>query len=125
MKEAFRRLWANKTAKILLVAGAALVLLLVSWLVFGREETRATSGFVQTEQEERLAAILSEVEDAGNVSVMITQEGGVPVSAIVMFDGSDGILVRLRLTQITARALDIAENRVLVCPSDTRKKLFL
>ena len=121
MKEAFRRLWANKTAKILLVAGAALVLLLVSWLVFGREETKATSGFVQTEQEERLAAILSEVEDAGNVSVMITQEGGVPVSAIVMFDGSDGILVRLRLTQITARALDIAENRVLVCPSDTQK----
>ena len=97
MKEAFRRLWANKTAKILLVAGAALVLLLVSWLVFGREETRATSGFVQTEQEERLAAILSEVEDAGNVSVMITQEGGVPVSAIVMFDGLDGILVRLPL----------------------------
>ena len=36
MKEAVRKLWANKTARILLIAGAALILLLVSWLVFGK-----------------------------------------------------------------------------------------
>ena len=111
MKEAVRKLWANKTARILLIAGAALILLLVSWLVFGKggSQTAASTGYIPTEQEERLAAILSRVEDAGNVSVLITEEDG----------AADGILVRLRLTQIAARALGIAENRVLVCPSDT------
>ena len=121
MKEAVRKLWANKTARILLISGAALILLLVSWLVFGKggSQTAASTGYIPTEQEERLAAILSRVEDAGNVSVLITEEDGAAVGAVVMFDGPDGILVRLRLTQIAARALGIAENRVLVCPSDT------
>ena len=75
----------------------------------------------QTEQEARLAAVLAEVEGAGNVSVLIAQEAGSPVSAVVLFDGTDGILVRLRLTQITAQALNIAENKVLVCPAEVRK----
>lgn len=119
MKEAIRRLFSNRTARILLVAFAALVLLIVCWFVFGTSDAQPTAA--PTEEEARLAAILSEVEDAGNVSVLITEEEGAPVSAVVMFDGTDGILVRLRLTQIAARALNIAENKVLVCPSDARK----
>ena len=121
MKEAFRKLWANRTARILVVAGAALILLLVCWLVFGRNDAQTTSGVVQTEQEARLAAVLAEVEGAGKVSVLIAQEAGSPVSAVVLFDGTDGILVRLGHTQITAQALNIAENKVLVCPAEVRK----
>ncbi len=117
-----RELWANRTFRILAIAAAALILLIACWLVFGRESTSSVSGtFPATQEEERLAAVLSEVEDAGNVRVLITQEDGAAVGAVVLFDGTDGILVRLRLTQITAKALNIAENRVLVCPSDMQK----
>lgn len=116
-----RKLWENRTARILLIAGAALLLLLACWLVFGRNKSAnaMAGGASMTEEEARLSAILSEVEDAGEVRVFITQEDGAPVSAIVLFSGTDGILVRLRLTQIAAQALDIAEKRVLVYPSET------
>lgn len=117
-----RELWANRTFRILAIAAAALILLIACWLVFGHESSSSVSGtFPATQEEERLAAVLSEVEDAGNVRVLITQEDGAAVGAVVLFDGMDGILVRLRLTQITAKALNIAENRVLVCPSDMQK----
>lgn len=111
-------IWANRTARILIVAAAALLLLLACWLVFGRGEERSASGdAVLTEREQRLSALLSAVEDAGDVRVLVTESEGEAVSAVVLFDGADGILVRLRLTQIAAQALGIAENRVLVCPS--------
>ena len=69
----------------------------------------------------RLSAILSQIDGAGTVNAVITEEEGVPVSAVIFFDGADGILTRLRLTQAAAASLNIAENRVLVCPSDTQK----
>lgn len=117
-----RELWANRTFRILLIAAAALILLLACWLVFGREQSSSSvASYTATQEEARLAAVLSEIEDAGNVRVLITQEDGEAVSAVVLFDGTDGILVRLRLTQITANALNIAENRVLVYPSGMQK----
>ena len=89
--------------------------------VYAADDSVPVVGSGLTEQEARLAAVLAEVEGAGNVSVLIAQEAGSPVSAVVLFDGTDGILVRLRLTQITAQALNIAENKVLVCPAEVRK----
>ena len=47
----------------------------------------------------------------------IAEEDGKPVSAVVMFAGEDGILVRLRLTQVTARALGLSDGSVHVYPS--------
>lgn len=115
----FKTIWQNRTARILIVAAAALLLLLVCWFVFGHSDAAAVSeDNGMTEQERRLSAILSSVDGAGEIRAYITKDGDVPVSVIVFFSGDDGILVRLRLTQIAARALDIAENRVLVCPSE-------
>ena len=76
-----------------------------------------TGGYTRTAEETRLSAILSQIEGAGTVNAVITTEDGAPVAAVVFFDGEDGILTRLRLTQAAAAALNIAENRVLVCPA--------
>ncbi len=113
-----KAIWQNRTARILIVAGIALLLLFACWLVFGRDKDPVSEEDAMTDQEQRLSAILSSVDGAGEIRAYITQDGDVPVSVIVFFSGEDGILVRLRLTQIAARALDIAENRVLVCPSE-------
>ena len=113
--KSLRSVLKSPTARILLIAAAALALLLACWLVFGKPQATTTSAM--TDDEARLAAVLSEVEDAGDVSVFVTREGDTATGAVVFFSGKDGILVRLRLTQIAARVLDIAENRVLVCPS--------
>ncbi len=119
MKDAIKKLFESRTARILAVAAAALLLLLLCWAVFGATRERdTTASYTQTTAETRLSAILSQVEGAGNVRAVIAEEEGKPVSAVVFFDGADGILVRLRLTQAAAAALNIAENRVLVCPAE-------
>ena len=121
MKESLRKLRENKTARVLLIAAVAFVLLLGCWLVFGREQNTAPTGsYAPTEQEERIAALLSEIEGIESVNVLIAEEDGVPVSVVVVFDGEDGILTRLRITQITASALNIADNREHVYPSDKK-----
>ena len=119
MKETVKKLFAGKTARILIIAGAALLLLLLCWAVFGRSEksTATSAGYTPTVEETRLSAILSQIEGAGTVNAVITEEEGVPVSAVIFFDGTDGILTRLRLTQAAAASLNIAENRVLVYPA--------
>lgn len=119
MKETVRKLFAGKTARILIIAGAALLLLLLCWAVFGRSEksTATSAGYTPTVEETRLSAILSQIEGAGTVNAIITEEEGVPVSAVIFFDGADGILTRLCLTQAAAASLNIAENRVLVYPA--------
>lgn len=120
MKEALKKLWENKTARILLIALIALALLLGCWFVFGKTEVAPTGTYAPTAQEERIGALLSEIDGVERVAVMVTEENGVPVSAVVVFDGEDGILVRLRITQITANALNLADNRIYVYPSDKK-----
>ena len=121
MKESLRKIWENKTARILLVAFVALVILVGSWFVFGTDRADAPSGsYTPTAQEERIGALLSEIDGIESVSVMISEENGVPVGAVVIFDGEDGILVRLKITRITANALNLADNRIHVYPSDKK-----
>ena len=114
MKFDLKKLWENRTARILLVALAGVLLLLLCMAAFSpRKESTAE----QTPTEARLSAILSEVAGAGSVRAMIAEEDGIPVSAVVLFDGEDGILVRLRLTQVTACALGLSDGSVHVYPS--------
>ena len=117
MKGALRKLWSNRTARCLLLAGIALILLLICALVF-KEPSDASFASAMTEEESRLSELLSHVEDAGRVRVYLTKDGGDTVGAVVLFDGEDGILVRLRLTQMAARALSLSEKEILVCPAD-------
>ena len=120
MKERLQKLFAGRTARILLAAAAAALLLLLCFAVFGGTQGAAeTGGYAETAEEVRLSALLSRIEGAGQVDAAITEEDGVPVRAVVFFTGEDGILLRLRLTQAAAAALNIAENRVFVCPAET------
>lgn len=116
MKEKLKTFFSNKTVRIVCILVAALALILIAWSVFGRGEK--TSGkYTQTEREERLSLLLSEISGAGTVRVMISEEEGTPIGAVVVFDGDDAILTRLQLTQVAANVLNIAENCVLVYPS--------
>ena len=113
-----KKVFANRTARILAIAAAALLLLLLCWAVFRTSESSAAGNFSQTTEEARLSVLLSKIEGAGEVTVLITEENGEPASAVVIFSGEDAILTRLRLTQVAAASLNIAENRVLVCPAE-------
>ena len=51
------------------------------------------------------------------MTVMIGEEKGSPVNAVVIFSGADGFVTRMRVIEVTANALAIDPNRVLVYPA--------
>lgn len=112
-----KSLWKNKTVRIVGIAILSLALLLAVWKVFFGKSKPASAEYEPTADEIRLSVILSEIEGVENATVMIAERDGVPVSAIVVFSGEDGILVRTRIIEATARALAIEAREVLVYPA--------
>ena len=117
-KADIKKLWQNKTLKIILLCVVALLLLLAVWKVFFKNgDSRTKSDYQPTERESRLSVVLSKIEGVDGTTVMIGEENGVPVSAVIVFSGTDGFLTRMRITQATANALSIDPNSVLVYPA--------
>lgn len=118
--EGIKKLLKNRTARILLLCLTALLLLLAVWKVFFSDAGASSSAatYQSTEREARLCQLLKGVEGIGNATAMITEEDGVPVSAIIVFDGADSILARMRVLDITATALNIEKKYVQVYPAN-------
>lgn len=117
MKLDVKKLWQNKTFRIVLIAILALVLLFAAWKVFYRDGSKEASAYLPTQQETRLALLLSKIEGVGEATVMIGEENGEAVSVIVVFSGEDGFLARMRVIEVAANALGIDPNRVQVYPA--------
>ncbi len=113
--EKIKAFFSNKTVRIVLVCLLALLLLFVCYRVFagGKDGTEA----VGTAQEERLADLLQRIDGVEKATVMITEENGEAVGAIIFFDGTDGLVVRMRILEVTSAALGISRSDVLVYPS--------
>ena len=88
IKEFFR----NKTVRIICLCLMALLLLLASFSVFAGEKEE--SGYVPTALEARIVDLLVKIEGVDSATVMISEEGGRAVSAVIIFEGEDGILLR-------------------------------
>ncbi len=101
--------------RIICICIAALVLLLVCYRVFAPSEK--TNGYVATEQEDRLIRLLTKIDGIDDATVMITEENGIANGAVVIFEGKDGISIRMRVLEITAGALGIEKNAVIVYPA--------
>ena len=86
MKDKIIKLWKSKTFRIVLLLLGALILLLAIWKVFFKSSDKTASAvYYATEQEERLSNILCRIEGVQSVTVMIAEEDGVPVSAVIAF----------------------------------------
>ncbi len=109
IKELFR----NKTVRMFLIAAAALLILIAVYKVF----FSAKKAKSQTETEARIEALLERVEGVKDVTVVITERDGKAVGAVVVFGGEDGILIRHRVTEVAARALDLPDRAIAVYPA--------
>ena len=116
-KENLKAFFQNKTVRILLVALAALLLLLAVWKVFFSTETKKPSAYQPTAQEERLEQLLSQIEGVRNATVMISVADDETVGAVVVFEGADSILTRIRVIEVASNALNLSKERILVYPS--------
>ena len=109
-----REFFKNKTVRLVLLGAAALLLLILAYFVFVRQDSAA---YTATEQEKRLSVLLEEIEGVKSATVMITEKEGAPVSAVVIFEGEDGILTRTRLMEVAASALSLRTRDILVYPA--------
>ena len=76
--------------------------------------TKKSAQTFQNDEETRLSSILSSVEGAGEVETMITKSSGQVVGVLVIADGANNPLVRLRLLQAASSALGVDSEIVSV-----------
>ena len=115
-----KKLFANKTVRIVALSVIALLLLLAVWAVFFRKEKSVeTSVYRPTERESRLSLLLAEIEGIDRATVMIGEEDGEPASVVVVFEGTDSLLTRMRIMEVAASALRIDRGQVLVYPAQS------
>lgn len=117
MRERLKKLVADKRVRIALLLVAALLLLILVKSVFFAQSSGKGASYSPTEREARLAAVLTAIEGVEEANVLISEEDGVPVSAVVVFAGEDAILTRMRLIDATASALNVARGAVYVFPA--------
>ena len=109
----WKKVLENRTVRIVLFCVLALLLLAAIWRVFVAGESAAGS-YDETEKEARISAMLERVDGIEDASVMIVEEDGRAVSAIVVYSGEDSILSRMRILEIASSALGLPKEKVQV-----------
>ena len=120
MKKAdLKQFFRNKTVRIVLICLVAFLLLIAVWRVFFTSTSSVGAGNVYqpTDRETRISVLLSRIEGVDGATVMITEEDGTPVGAVIVFEGAGGFVTRMRVIEATATALAIPPEKVLVYPA--------
>lgn len=115
-----KKLFESKTVRIIALCIIALLLLLAVWAVFFRKDEAVQTGSYQpTEQESRLSLLLAQIEGIDRATVMIGEEDGEPKSVVVVFEGADSLLTRMRIMEVASSTLRIDRGQVLVYPAQS------
>ncbi|GEM_PF-5820876 len=91
-----------------------LVLVLASYLLPKEEPVSASSLRTQSETEERLSVVLSEIEGAGNVEVLLTEDETGVIGAIIVAEGGEKLTVQIDLIRACCAALQLPAEAVSV-----------
>lgn len=116
-REDIKKLWENKVVRVCILAFAALLLLFLVWKVFFSSSSLAAV-FEQTEREIRLIQLLKEIDGIDDAHVLITESEGAVVSAVIVYEGKDEILVKMRILDIASSALNLGKQYVQVYASN-------
>lgn len=110
-KGVFEKIKGIKNIKIIVLIFIIAIALIIYSNVATTKQSEQT---FQNDEEARLSSILSSVEGAGEVETMITKSSGQVVGVLVIADGANNPLVRLRLLQATSSALGVDSEIVSV-----------
>lgn len=112
--EKLKSVLKSKSFQIVVLLLAAVLLVFVCLHVFEKKD--AGNGYA-TAQETRIVALLEQLDGVREASVLITEEEGEAVGAVVLFKGEDGLILRLNILEITANALHLPKSAVTVYPA--------
>lgn len=117
---AFKKLKSIKNIQIIVaIFIIAVALIIYSSVMSSRGGKSEATSSVMTSDEQRLSAILSRIEGAGDVEAMITVSDKKIVGVLIIAEGADSITVRVRLMEAAATALGVDKNIVSVLTSTT------
>ncbi|MBD5092427.1 MAG: hypothetical protein HDT36_03495 [Clostridiales bacterium] len=113
----FKKIKGIKNIQII----AVVFIIAIGLIIYSTVSTSKSSGgtdtavsTVMTADEQRLSAILSNIDGAGKVEAMITKQGDTVMGVLVIADGASDILVRVRLIEAAATALGVNKQVVNV-----------
>lgn len=103
-KGVFEKIKGIKNIKIIVL----IFIIAIALIIYSNvATTKQSAQTFQNDEETRLSSILSSVEGAGEVETMITKSSGQVVGVLVIADGANNPLVRLRLLQAASSALGV------------------
>ena len=106
-KGVFEKIKGIKNIKIIVL----IFIIAIALIIYSNvATTKQSAQTFQNDEETRLSSILSSVEGAGEVETMITKSSG----QVVIADGANNPLVRLRLLQAASSALGVDSEIVSV-----------
>ena len=113
----FKRMLQEKrllTLLLMLVCGAALILM--SYRMSETETPQRAQDITYTEgsMEARLARVLSQIEGAGQVEVLVMQNDAGILGVVIVADGAQQLTVRSDLMRAAMTALDVPAESVEV-----------
>ena len=105
----------NKQTKKLRLVISAIIIALALIIYSGVSEKKTEEGSsVMDEEETRLSKVLSSIEGAGQVEVMIVREDGVVTGVLVVAEGAKDIGVMLKLLDATSTVMGVDKSVVEV-----------
>ncbi len=99
---------------VVFIIAVALIIYSTVMTAKNKNDVKTSANAVMTSEEQRLSSILSNIDGAGRVETMITQQDGKIVGVLVIAEGADSITVRLRLMDATVTALGVDKSLVNV-----------
>ena len=117
-KEWMEKLGGKKSLWLLgflIAAGILLIVLSYAWPEEQTQNAKKNAVLVQDEVETRLARVLSQIAGAGQVEILVMEDGCDGVRGVlIVADGADELTVRTELMRAAMTALDVPASSVEV-----------
>ena len=99
---------------VLLLSALALLLLFAVWQIFYGDKEESQTYAVGSESEQRLCALLSEIDGVGEVRVMICEDENGAESVVVVCEGANDLRANMDIREAVSAALGTDEKSVKI-----------
>lgn len=107
--------WKGRIKDIILLAILAFALLFAAWKIFhGGTSKDETTGVLATENEQKVARVLEEIEGVGEAEVIVYEDENGVKSVVVVCEGAHNFSVVIDVREAVAAALGTQESAVKI-----------
>ena len=106
---------------LLLLLFLGVLLIVLSYLLPKQEQSETEIARTRSETEKRLSQVLSEIEGAGEVEVLVTDGEEGSIGAVIVAEGGEDLMVQSNLVRACCAALKLPAQAVEVFVKETKE----